>query len=183
VRPLLVPIVARSASRYQRAPVSRLTCKWSRRAYWRGRSCHRGARLIGGVSPTETNHVDRDLVRYTRPFGALGRDRGRSVPDRPRSRGNGRQRDWDRGPSAAEINHARIAAGTFDRTTRRVHIRLDSPADAEADEHMVLEGDVTPDAIRGRFEYGRSGSGGFELRRIPQRSRPRGQATVVSAAG
>jgi hypothetical protein len=71
------------------------------------------------------------------------------------------------GPSAAEIDHARIAVGTFNPTMRRVHIRIDSPPDAEVDEHIVLEGDVTLDAMSGHFEYGTSGSGEFQLRRIP----------------
>lgn len=70
------------------------------------------------------------------------------------------------GPSVAEIDHARVAAGTFDPATRRVHIHIDSPPDAEGDERIVLEGDVTPDAVSGRFKYGASGSGEFHLRRV-----------------
>jgi hypothetical protein len=76
------------------------------------------------------------------------------------------------GPSLAEVGHAQVASGTFDASTGRIHIRVDSPADAEVDEQIVLEGDVTPDAISGRFTYGNSGSGDFELRRVTSGGRP-----------
>lgn len=71
------------------------------------------------------------------------------------------------GQSLAEVGHARVALGTFDASTGRIYIRLDSPAGAELNEQLVLEGDVTLEAIRGRFAYGTSGTGDFELRRLP----------------
>lgn len=71
------------------------------------------------------------------------------------------------GPSVAALDPARAVAGTFEATMRRVHIRIDSPPHAEVDEHIVLDGDVTLDAISGHVEYGTSGSGEFQLRRFP----------------